>query len=67
MQYRRRAVEPSLCPEDVNGDGFVSVADVLQVLGEFGCSASCDNDVDGDDAVTVSDILQILSAFGGDC
>ena len=60
-------LEPSLCPEDVNGDGFVSVADVLQVLGEFGCSASCDNDVDGDDAVTVGDILQILSAFGGDC
>ena len=58
---------PNLCPEDVNGDGFVSVADVLQVLGEFGCQISCDNDVDGDDAVTVADILAILSAFGGNC
>ena len=58
---------PNLCPEDVNGDGFVSVADVLQVLGEFGCQTSCDNDVDGDDAVTVADILAILSAFGGNC
>ena len=58
---------PNLCPEDVNSDGFISVADVLQVLGEFGCSTSCDNDVDGDGAVTVADILTILSAFGSSC
>ncbi|MDA0940635.1 MAG: MopE-related protein, partial [Bacteroidetes bacterium] len=58
---------PNLCPEDVNGDGFISVADVLQVLGEFGCAATCTNDVNGDGAVTVADILAILSAFGASC
>ena len=58
---------PNLCPEDVNGDGFVSVADVLQVLSEFGCSASCTNDVNGDGAVTVADVLAVLSAFGSNC
>ena len=58
---------PNLCPEDVNGDGFISVADVLQVLGEFGCAATCTNDVNGDGAVTVADILAILSAFGSSC
>ncbi|MGB1636913.1 MAG: MopE-related protein, partial [Flavobacteriales bacterium] len=60
-------VAPNLCPEDVNNDGFISVADVLQVLGEFGCSATCTNDVNGDGAVTVADILAILSAFGSSC
>ena len=60
-------VAPNLCPEDVNGDGFISVADVLQVLGEFGCAATCTNDVNGDGAVTVADILAILSAFGASC
>jgi len=58
---------PNQCPEDVNGDGFISVADVLQVLGEFGCAATCTNDVNGDGAVTVADILAILSAFGASC
>jgi len=60
-------VAPNLCPEDVNNDGFISVADVLQVLGEFGCAATCTNDVNGDGAVTVADILAILSAFGSTC
>lgn len=60
-------VQPSLCPEDVNEDGFISVADILEVLGEFGCSDACEDDVDGDGVVTVVDILAILSAFGTSC
>ena len=56
------------CPEDANGDGAISVADVLAVLSEFGCvGAECQYDIDGDDAVTVSDVLLVLSAFGADC
>ena len=58
---------PSTCPEDVNVDGFISVADVLMLLGEFGCTLECEVDVDGDEVVTVADILQILSAFGSEC
>ena len=60
-------LQPSLCPEDVNEDGFISVADILEVLGEFGCSDTCEDDVDGDGVVTVVDILAILSAFGTSC
>ena len=60
-------LQPSLCPEDVNEDGFISVADILEVLGEFGCSDACEHDVDGDGVVTVVDILAILSAFGASC
>ena len=56
------------CPEDVNGDGTISVADVLAVLSEFGCTgADCQYDIDGDNAVTVSDVLMVLSAFGDSC
>jgi len=60
--------EPATCPEDVNSDGSVSVADVLAVLSEFGCvGEACLYDIDGDDAVTVSDVLAVLSAFGTSC
>lgn len=56
------------CPEDVNLDGAISVADVLAVLSEFGCEGTaCQYDIDGDEAVTVTDVLVLLSAFGTDC
>ena len=59
--------ELSPCPEDVNNDGAVTVADVLDVLSDFGCLTECASDVDGDGAVSVSDILTVLSAFGQPC
>ena len=59
--------EPPTCPEDVNADGSVSVADVLAVLSECGCTEACSYDVDDDGAVTVNDVLVILSAFGTSC
>ena len=55
------------CPEDVNGDGAITVADVLDVLSDFGCLTECTTDVDGDGAVSVSDVLTVLSAFGQPC
>ena len=55
------------CPADLNEDGSITVADVLIVLGEFGCPSNCNADVDGDDAVTVGDVLAILSLFGDMC
>ena len=58
---------PATCPEDVNTDGAVSVADVLAVLSEFGCTTGCTMDVNGDTNVNVSDILMLLAAFGTDC
>jgi hypothetical protein len=58
---------PATCPEDVNQDGSVTVADVLAVLAEFGCMSSCTADVDSDGNVNVADILALLAAYGGDC
>ena len=59
--------EQNPCPQDLNGDGAVTVADVLLILGEFGCTTGCAADVDGDGAVSVADVLNVLSAFGQSC
>ena len=58
---------PNLCPEDLNNDGLISVADILALLADFGCTSECDADLNGDGATNVNDILQILAAFGGQC
>ena len=59
--------DPSLCPEDLTGDGIVAVDDVLLLLGGFGCVDACPYDVDGDSLVGVSDVLAMLSEFGQAC
>jgi hypothetical protein len=55
------------CPEDVDGDGAVTVSDLLAVLSEFGCTTGCLYDLNLDGIVGVSDILDILAAFGDVC
>ena len=59
--------EEIVCPEDVNNDGAISVADVLALLSSFGCLEVCEYDVDGDDAISVADVLLVLSTFGQTC
>ena len=59
--------EPNTCPEDLNQDGVVTVADVLLLLGSFGCTSGCNVDVNGDDALNVADLLMVLSAFSSEC
>ena len=56
---------PNLCPEDLNQDGLISVADILMLLADFGCTGVCEADLNNDGATNVNDILQILAAFGG--
>ena len=55
------------CAADVNGDGIVSVGDILLVLGEYGCLSGCAFDVDGTEGVGVPDMLVLLAAFGLVC
>lgn len=57
----------SACPGDTDDDLFVTVDDILNVLGEFGCTSNCEHDVNGDGAINVEDILLVLSAFGTAC
>ncbi len=47
---------------DLNGDFFVNVTDLLQVLGAWGpCGAPCPEDFDGNGAVDVQDLLSVLA------
>ena len=55
------------CAGDLNGDGIVSVADVLILLGDFGCTGACEGDANGDGVTNISDLLVLLAAFGVPC
>lgn len=58
---------PVGCPEDLNQDGSVTVADMLILLSDFGCISGCVADINGDGATNVTDMLILLAAFGEDC
>ena len=56
------------CLGDLDGDGQISVIDVLMFLSDFGCTiAPCVGDVNGDEQTNVSDLLVLLSQFGEVC
>lgn len=58
----------NVCPGDLNGDGLRGAADILQMLGAFGCTSSCGlEDLNGDGIVAANDILMALSTFGMVC
>jgi len=57
----------STCPEDLVEDGLITVADVLEVLAEYGCMQNCNSDVNADGYVTVSDVLAVIAVFGNTC
>lgn len=54
-----------VCEGDVNGDGTVDDADLLEVLFNFGCFGFCGpSDVNGDGTVDDADLLTVLFNFG---
>ena len=55
------------CLGDLNIDGLISVADILVMLGDYGCYALCVADVDSDGSVGSSDLLVMLTVFGEAC
>ena len=56
------------CEGDVNGDGFVGILDLLEVISAWGeCPEppeECPADLDGDGLVIVPDLLIVLANFG---
>jgi|GEM_PF-1200307 len=54
------------CEADLNGDGYVNVSDMLQLIESWGpCFIkSCDADLDGDNYVRVSDLLVLIDNWG---
>lgn len=55
------------CPADFNGDLSVSVADLLILISDYGCTQNCSTDLDADDAVSVNDLMVFLIAFVSGC
>ena len=51
------------CPGDVNGDGMVDIADLLDLLAGFGTTDPM-LDINGDNIVDISDLLALLADFG---
>jgi len=57
------------CPEDLNGDNVIDLADLSVLLAHFG-EAGADpehGDVDGDGDVDLADLSQVLAVFGTTC
>ena len=55
------------CMGDFNNDGQRNVADLLMLLGDYGCSVGCGADMNGDGAVNATDQLSFLAVFGIAC
>lgn len=51
-------------PADFNGDGMVTVEDLLQLLGAWGPCPGCMEDLDGDGMVGTTDLLILLGGWG---
>ena len=51
------------CPEDIDGDGNVSVNDLLAIIDQWGQSGG-PADVNGDNTVDVSDLLAVVGNWG---
>lgn len=51
------------CPEDVNGDGYVNVVDLLAVIDQWG-QVNSPADLNDDGIVNVSDLLMVVGSWG---
>ena len=51
-------------PGDVNGDGIVNIADLVEVLLNWGPCQDCPADLNGDDVVDVLDLVEVLLNWG---
>lgn len=56
------------CPADFSGDGLIGSADLVVMLGFFGCMENCGpQDLDGDGLVGVADLVILLGQIGQAC
>ena len=63
------SLEPNenCCPGDFNCDGVIGIADLLILVGDFGCLSGCIADLNGDGITGVGDQLIFLNLFGTYC
>lgn len=60
-------ITPECCFGDFNCDGVISVADLLILMPQFGCTAGCTTDLDNDGVVAVSDLIIFNGLYGLIC
>lgn len=66
---------PTPCPEDVDGDGSVSIGDILLIIGDWGTFGDgtfrpigdCSPLPDGDCVTDIGDLLACVAAWDADC
>jgi formylglycine-generating enzyme required for sulfatase activity len=60
-------VQPALadCPEDLNGDDYIDLADLGILLASYDVDAG--GDIDGDGDTDLADLGALLAVFGTDC
>ncbi len=52
------------CAGDIDGDGEVSIVDLLSLLAAWGANPGHAADLDGDGVVGILDLLSLLGAWG---
>ncbi len=58
------------CFGDLDGDDYISLADLAQLLGHYGTTSGAvygDGDLDGDGDVDLSDLADLLGVYGTTC
>lgn len=64
------AGEDEFCYGDLNGDNQVGLADLAELLGNYGVTSGAtyeDGDLDGDGDVELSDLAELLGVYGNTC
>ncbi|MCZ6735075.1 MAG: M12 family metallo-peptidase [Planctomycetota bacterium] len=56
--------QPTVCPEDLDGDGSVGILDLLALLAAWGSDPGGPPDFDNDGDVGILDLLTLLAAWG---
>lgn len=51
-------------PTDIDGNGATDVADLLELINQWGTCTDCSGDFNNDGSVNVSDLLQVIDAWG---
>ncbi len=64
------ALRPPSCPGDLDGDDDVDLADLAELLGNYGETGGMtyeDGDLDGDGDVDLADLAELLGVYGEVC
>lgn len=55
------------CLADYNCDGYISVADLIYLVNDFGCTSGCTTDLDNNGSITVVDMQIFTGLYGTIC